>query len=178
MKQAPDRGAETRRRPNWELLIPAIPFTCFALYMSYGFYQSYREQQDASVAFAPVAARVLASQVESTLHQQPGATSSTRVYLPRILYAYEVGGHDYQSRRFSYFGGAYSSDAEARQLIERYPVGSIQTAYFDPRDPAQSVLNRSRPSAWWKHFWFPALFLFTGFLGLFGGWRGWLRKTR
>jgi hypothetical protein len=62
MKQAPDRGAETRRRPNWELLIPAIPFTCFALYMSYGFYQSYREQQGASVAFAPVAARVLASQ--------------------------------------------------------------------------------------------------------------------
>ncbi|MDX5373060.1 MAG: DUF3592 domain-containing protein [Pseudomonadaceae bacterium] len=167
-----------RRKPNWELFVPAIPFTCFALYMSYGFYQSFQEQRGAAAFFEPVAATVLASQVETTLHRQPGTASSTRVHLPRIEYQYEVDGRRYRSRQFSYFGAAYGSDAEARQVIARYPVGSVQTAYFDPRDPAQAVLNKASPSAWWKHLWFPALFVLVGVLGLFGGWRGWLRRHR
>lgn len=170
-------GSAARRQPNWELLIFAIPFTCFALYMSYGFYSSYQEQQDASSSFRPVPARILSAQVETSMHRQSGAVGSTQVYQPRILYEYGVDGRTYSSHRFGYFGAAYGSRDEAQLVVARYPAGSAQTAYVNPNDPAEAVLNKSSPSAWWKHFWFPTLFVFVGFLGLFGGWRGWLRKS-
>lgn len=97
-------GSAARRQPNWELLIFAIPFTCFALYMSYGFYSSYQEQQDASSSFRPVPARILSAQVETSIYRQSGAVGSTQVYQPRILYEYGVDGRTYSSHRFGYFG--------------------------------------------------------------------------
>lgn len=170
-------GAGPRRKPNWELLVFAIPFSCFALYMSYGFYQSYLEQQDASSFFEPVSARIVSTMVESTMHQQPDVISPTHVHQPRILYEYKINDRLFQSRRFSYFGDAYSSHDEAKAVVERYPVGTVQTAYFNPNDPAEAVLSKVRPTAWWRHFWFPAIFVTVGLLGIFGGWRGWLRKS-
>lgn len=165
-----------QRKPNWELLIFAVPFTCFAVYMTYGFYLSYEEQRDASSNFKPVSAKILQGRVETTMNSNAGG-SSTRVHLPRIVYAYNVDGRSYQSRKFSYFGPGYSNSQDALRVVERYPVGSKQTAYYNPDQPSEAVLNKAMPGEWWQHFWFPAIFLGVSFLSLFACWKGWLRKS-
>ncbi|MDP9141247.1 MAG: DUF3592 domain-containing protein [Pseudomonadota bacterium] len=171
-----NRG-RSQRKPNWGLLLFAVPFTCFALYIAYGFHSGNEDQQTASAAFKPVPARILSSQVETSLHSQPGPHSGMHVHQPRVVYEYETDGQTYPSRRFSYFGTAYDSDVEARLVVARYLVGSVQTAYFNPDNPAEAVLSRAMPSAWWKHYWFPALFVSVGLLALYGGWQGWLIRS-
>lgn len=164
------------RKPNWEIFIFSIPFACFSLYMSYGFYLSYQEQQHASADFMPVTATILSSQVHTTMHSNPGS-SSTRVHRPRIVYQYQVDGRTYQSRQFSYFSSGQDKET-VQAIVDRYPPGSTHHAYYNPAHPSEAVLNRAMPSAWWKHFWFPAIFLAVSALSLFAGWKGWPGKTQ
>lgn len=165
----------TQRKPNWGLLLGATPFTCFALYASYGFYLSYHSQEDAHSFYRPVSAKVLSSRIDSQMERR--GNSSSFVYKALVTYEYQVQGKTYQSHRFSYTGGVHGNRDDAHAVIAHYPVGSVHTAYFNPDKPEEAVLNRSSPPVWWKYFWFPALFLTVGVLAMYAGWRGWLRKS-
>ncbi len=178
MDEAPKKieaGARQKPKPNWQILIFAIPFSCFSVYMSYGFYLSYEEQKGAAYSFAPVSAKIISSGVEATMHSQPGASSSRSVYLPRITYEYEINGRKYQSARFSYFGAAYDTSEQAQRVSDRYPVGAVKSAYYNPDEPTEAVLNKSAPGPWWEYFWFPAIFITVSVLSFLAAWKGWLK---
>ena len=63
-----------------------------------------------------------------------------------VAYSYEVGGKTYQGDR-QQFGPAewYKHGSREREaaVTARYPVGAGATCYVNPRNPADSVLERS-----------------------------------
>ncbi len=91
----------------------------------------------AQIRFEPVRARILASKIET--HSDSDGTS----YQPRIRYAYNVDGRRHVSERIAYdMGGGGSGDrSDAQETLNNFPVGSVRTAYYNPGDPAQSVLT-------------------------------------
>lgn len=95
----------------------------------------------------PVHARVLHSGLVQTL--QPRAASPG--WRPDVHYAYRHGAQDYTGQRVA-FHPLISSDrvSTAAWLQRSYPAGAQVTAYVNPADPAQSVLERGGAVwAWW-----------------------------
>ncbi len=67
------------------------------------------------------------------------ATSSTTSYVPWVLYRYSVGGLELENHKVQTMT-SYDTRAEAKQVIEQYPVDSTVTVYYKPDDPDKSVL--------------------------------------
>jgi hypothetical protein len=65
-------------------------------------------------------------------------------YYPRVVYSYEVAGQPYSSHRVT-FGAIRPSKqaAAAEKALERYPVGSQVTVYYNPAQPSETVLERT-----------------------------------
>jgi hypothetical protein len=63
-------------------------------------------------------------------------------YTPKLSYTYAVEGRPYTSTRIA-FGGtrSYSSSSAAEGFVNRHPVGSKVTVYYNPGDPAESTLE-------------------------------------
>ena len=58
---------------------------------------------------------------------------------PNVVYAYEVDGERFASNEIAFLnvtGGALADETAAR-----YPLGEIVSVYYDPGDPAKSVLE-------------------------------------
>ena len=81
---------------------------------------------------------VLISSVQSSYS---GGSHST---YPVVVYQYEVNGQRYQSQRIKageqFLNVRVIGQAEA--TVNRYPIGSTVTVYYNPADPAESVLER------------------------------------
>lgn len=63
---------------------------------------------------------------------------------PVVIYSYNVSGREYQSQiikageQFLNVGGSII----ANQVIQRYPVGSNVTVYYNPQNPGEAALER------------------------------------
>ncbi len=68
-----------------------------------------------------------------------GHGSTTR-YEPTITFAYRVGDAEFRSSRWS-FAPAPQSYEEARTLAAQYPQGASVTVHYNPRWPAEAVLE-------------------------------------
>ena len=90
---------------------------------------------------------------EVDIHSDSDGTS----YSPDVRYFYFVEGKQYQSERV-YFGSDVSSSNRRRhqETVDRYPVGSRVTVYYDPDNPATGVLE-------------PGATFDSAFLVIFGG---------
>jgi hypothetical protein len=70
------------------------------------------------------------------------------LYIPRVHYAYDVGGEDHTGKRLAWgqnpFGSTKEEDAE--DIIARYPVGSKVLVYYNPRKTSESVLEPAETS--------------------------------
>jgi hypothetical protein len=64
-------------------------------------------------------------------------------YRPHVTYVYQVSGVRHQCDHVELYPEAHSSEAEARQVVERYPVGSTVTVHHDPDDPNTAALDPS-----------------------------------
>lgn len=103
-----------------------------------------------------VSGRVLRSEVEERLVSVRVSTSSARRrlakrYQPRMVYEYQVGNQHYESQRL-FLGEVvlYSSAADAQKALERYPKpGESITVWYDPRNPAEAVLQKSLHWQFW-----------------------------
>jgi hypothetical protein len=61
---------------------------------------------------------------------------------PKIHYTYEVGGTNYEGRRFEFeFRHLYSREA-VDQILKEYPVGATLPVYYDPDKPQDSTLRQ------------------------------------
>ncbi len=91
------------------------------------------------------------------------------LYLPNILYNYEVQGNKYRSYRV-FFEGAedYLDPGNAREIVNRYPSGKTVSVHYNPENPQLAVLETGIK---FTHLLFPAtgiLFILLGLWALFG----------
>lgn len=91
-------------------------------------------------------------------------------YSVDISYRYTVKGREYESRRYSSFGGSSSGRAGKQAVAGRYPVGSQRVCFVNPENPSEALL---KPGLGWEAFLglFPLLFIGTGALLLVGSFR-------
>ncbi|MEM9380234.1 MAG: DUF3592 domain-containing protein [Planctomycetota bacterium] len=92
----------------------------------------------ARMQFEEVPARILSSSVHSS-HDSEGGTS----YAAKVSYEYRVAGQTYTSDRYAYTLWSSSDRDLAAGIVDEHPVGSSATAYVDPNDPTEAVLDVS-----------------------------------
>ena len=78
---------------------------------------------------------------ESRDTDEDGFTSYS--YTPKWQYQYQLGGQTYSSEQVT-FGGekSYSNRKKAEQELIKYPQNGRVRVYYNPQDPADSVLVR------------------------------------
>jgi hypothetical protein len=71
-------------------------------------------------------------------------TSRSRSEIPVVVYQYQVNGTAYQGQTIKageqFFNVRVMGQAQA--TIARYPVGALVMVYYNPANPAESVLER------------------------------------
>jgi hypothetical protein len=88
-----------------------------------------------------------------------------------VLYRYEFHGKDYESDRWGLRGSMPRSERDPVQdLVALYPVGSVQTCWVNPKNPAMAVLKTDSRAAGYS-LWFPALFFLGGLGMVTGAWK-------
>ena len=92
------------------------------------------------------------------------------LYLPNILYNYEVQGNKYRSYRvfFEDVTRLCTGSGYAREIISRYPSGKNVSVHYNPENPQVAVLETGIK---FSHLFFPAtgiLFILLGLWALFG----------
>ncbi len=84
-------------------------------------------------------------------------------YSPRVTYEYQVDDVSYQNNTITFGQNSYSSRRKAESIAAGYPTGSRVTVYYEPGDPAQSVLE---PGASAGSFIVLAIGLLFGLIGV------------
>jgi hypothetical protein len=66
-----------------------------------------------------------------------------RSEVPVVIYSYQVNGRPYQADRVRAADdtGRIRVTNDASSTLDRYPVGSNVTVYYDPDDPANAALE-------------------------------------
>lgn len=106
-----------------------------------------KRQQFAMQTWTSTQGQVLAAEVRSFTEWKDGFQQT--YYTPRIIYRYGVAGREYTSDRFMM--GATISWGNSRiveKLIAEYPVDGEIVVYYNPRSPAESVLDRRIRGGW------------------------------
>ena len=80
--------------------------------------------------------------VESSVVHNDRTSKGGIRYHPEIAYAYEVNGHHYWSRQYLY-GDLPFDSASANRIVNEHPAGSVVEVYYNPANPADSVLSTS-----------------------------------
>ncbi len=63
-------------------------------------------------------------------------------YRPEIKYSYRIAGKVHRSERVWFTRPGADTQADAKKLVDRYPVGSQQQCYVNPKDDDFAVLER------------------------------------
>jgi hypothetical protein len=92
----------------------------------------------AAAAWAQTAGTVLSTTIRVR------RVGQSRSEIPVVIYSYQVDGRPYQSHRVRAGDetGQIKVIGDASSMLERYPVGSNVTVYYDPDDPANAALER------------------------------------
>jgi hypothetical protein len=62
-------------------------------------------------------------------------------HIANLTYAYRVGNRDYQSDRIVFGGNLEGTLQEVTAFMESHAVGTKGPVYYDPKDPANAILN-------------------------------------
>jgi hypothetical protein len=105
----------------------------------------------------------------NTLPNRKGMVSRF-VYLPTIAYNYTVEGRKYRSNKVFLWMDAedFHKPENAREIVDRYPVGKEVTVYYNPENIGEAVLETKIR---FTHIVFPGigiLFILLGVWALFG----------
>ena len=86
-------------------------------------------------------------------------------YRPEIKYAYRVAGRPRRSERIWFIRPSPDTQADAKKVVEKYPQGSDQQCFVDPKDEDFAVLERGfRPQMLIALF--PLAFAIFGMAGM------------
>ncbi len=120
-----------------------------------------------------VSGTIISSDIrETTEWERKGIKSGwdRTLYLPNILYNYEVQGNKYRSYRVFFADDEkFCTDpGNAREIASRYPSGKNVSVHYNPENPQVAVLETGIK---FSHLFFPAtgiLFILLGLWALFG----------
>ena len=118
-------------------IVPVLLLVGFGIFMYRRSQQSNAYRQVAQ-AWPSTTGTVLMSTVQS---RRTGRSYST---YPVVVYQYQVNGTPYQSQRIK-AGEQFMSirvTGQAQATAARYPVGAKVTVYYNPSNPAESVLEK------------------------------------
>jgi hypothetical protein len=124
--------------PSWLPLVASV-----AVLAGLGMHLGRRARRAAVVRHAAAAWGQTVGTVLSTTIQIR-RLGQRRSEVPVVIYAYQVDGQPYQSYRVRAGDdtGGISLNGDASRTLERYPVGSNVTVYYDPADPTNAALER------------------------------------
>jgi hypothetical protein len=73
----------------------------------------------------------------------------TTVYRATLLYRYEVGGRQFEGHR-AHFGARRPAAAksEVQTVADAYSVGQVVQVHYDPKNPAELVLDAGLDARW------------------------------
>lgn len=97
----------------------------------------YGDVKAVQTLFWPSAGGTVISGEVAIVHSSKGASKSK----PVIRYSFVVDGVEYESDRYS-STMARGSSFWAKEVIDKHPAGSSITVYYNPENPAKSVLDR------------------------------------
>lgn len=103
----------------------------------------YREGEETKGRPA-ITGQILSAEVNEDVRRDrnsDGGTRTRRTYTSAITYEYLVDGTTFQGHRIK-ADDASGSQSRAYEIINRYPVGSDATVYYDPDDPGSAVLEQ------------------------------------
>lgn len=92
------------------------------------------------------AGTVLGSRLE---RRRSSGRSGSTIY-PLVQYSYRVMGRDYQGNVIA--PGPELGGSGAPRVVERYPISSQVTVFYDPENPADAVLEKKAPAMFWLLF--------------------------
>lgn len=139
-----------------QLLAPLLPNSENALFVTlsgglglflllFGFAQE--RQALAMQTWTPTQGAVIASEVRSYTQWKDGIQHT--FYTPGITYRFTVNGREYTSDRYSLGAETgWSTSRFAEKKVKEYPAGSPLTVYYNPKAPAESVLDRRLSGGW------------------------------
>jgi hypothetical protein len=148
-------------------VVVAVTWLLFGVGISVAMGRAYFAQKRAATAFAPTRATILSS----TLSGPPRTSQKDTSYTLKVRYQYAGGNSLETATTFNYLGVSYGTLREANAALQRYPEGAQVTAYYDPKDPSRSVLDRTSPRLGWPMF-IMAIFMAIGVYLLQSGLRG------
>lgn len=107
-----------------------------------GFSWRSRQMAQASQRWPQAPGQIVRTSVKESVSHDSDGRSITR-YAPVVEYTYQIHQQTYRSQRVA-FGAetAYGSVAKAEEALSHYPVGKLVAVFYDPRQPASSVLER------------------------------------
>jgi hypothetical protein len=82
------------------------------------------------------------------------------MYGAKVRYMYEIGGQRYESDAIGAVSGRSGDPSKARKKVAQYPKGSKVTAYVNPEDNEDAVLEKGVSP------WLTAAFAAAGVLWL------------
>ncbi|BCX49554.1 hypothetical protein HAHE_34620 [Haloferula helveola] len=114
---------------------------------------------------------ILESAVESRRDDPDWGDDMPQGFRFRVRYSYDFEEKNHESDRYRLRGSSWSSsEAGARELVERYPAGSVAECRVSPDDPALAVLEGESRAPGYS-LWFPLLFFVGGIGVVIGAWR-------
>ncbi len=92
------------------------------------------------------------------------ARNRTDFYHAEIEYRYRVGTKEYSSAKVAFGPDRYGSLADAKHLLDRYPMRSAVKVYYDPAAPSFGILQPGRDDEmellYKMELWFIGIFSF------------------
>lgn len=102
-----------------------------------------------SESWPSVEGTMTVSEVES--HTSSGGRNqpSRTTYRPRVAYEYVVDGRTYAGQHFEFVEHGDSDSGVIERRLRGFEVGRTVPVFYDPENPARSVLQVGVPSALW-----------------------------
>lgn len=107
--------------------------------IGYLFFHGYQTKKS-SVSWPDCEGLVLESHVVEVRETDNHTQFSSTYFTLKVRYRYEVAQQMYHGNRIKVFEPRYGSEAQAKQMLERFEEGDTVKVYYDPLQPSSSVL--------------------------------------
>ncbi len=111
----------------------------------YGFFLDPIRDAITAYGWTPTPCTIASSKVEPVTDKEKSRDKGAAAvvgYRPEIKYDYRAGGKHHRSEKIWFIRPTPDTQADARKVVERYPAGSQQQCYVNPKDVDFAVLER------------------------------------
>lgn len=134
---------DTKRKINLAITGVTGLASAICLSGSWLFISDIRECR-ASFSWPETTAKIMRSEVTKK------GCKSRRDFNPLVIYSYQVGGKEFQSKRFKIMIDARCRHLdETRSYLKGYPVGGSLKVYYNPQHPEKALVFREKPFIFW-----------------------------